>query len=110
MLGIVPWKGAQLGHNRDLDKPIWSKVFKNRMFRELPPSMRTRLSLTSLTMGLTMRGYCPSFGTKSWWSLRSKVMGTSDHLCYLGVVGETDMTSRAVSFYFLLDSYESGPP
>jgi hypothetical protein len=67
--GTIPWKGARLGHNRDLDNPIWSKVFKNEMFRELPPSMRTRLRLTSLTMGLTMRGYCLGFGTKSGWSL-----------------------------------------
>jgi hypothetical protein len=79
-------------------------------FRKLPPSMRTRLSLTSLMMGLTMRGYRPGFGTKFRWSLWSKVMGTSDHLRYSGVAGETVMTSRVVSFYFLIDSYESGPP
>jgi hypothetical protein len=108
-LATMPWIGARLGHNRDLDNPIWSKVFKNRMFRQLPPLTRTRLSLTFLTMGLTMRGYHPGFGTKSGWSLRSKVMGTSDHLKYSGLAGETTMTSRAVSFYFLLDSYELGP-
>jgi hypothetical protein len=34
--GTMPWKGAQLGCSSDLDKPIWSKVLKNRMFRELP--------------------------------------------------------------------------
>jgi hypothetical protein len=39
-----------------------------------------------------------------------KMMGTSDHLRYFGVVGENVMTSQAVSFCFLLDSYESGPP
>jgi hypothetical protein len=72
--------------------------------------MGTQLSLTSLTMGLTIRGYRPGFGIKSRWSLRSKVMGTSDYFRYSGVVGETAMTSRAVSFYFLLDSYDSGPP
>jgi hypothetical protein len=106
----MPWKGAQLGHNKDLNNPIWSKVFKNRMFRELPPLTWTRLGLTCLTMGLTMRGYCPSFGTKSRWSLWSKAMGTSDHLRYSKVVSETAMTSRAVSFCFLLDSCESRPP
>jgi hypothetical protein len=72
--------------------------------------MRTRLSLTYLTMGLTMRGYSPGFGTKFGWSLRSKVMGTSDHLRYPGASGDTAMTTQAVSFYFLLYSYESGPP
>jgi hypothetical protein len=51
----MPWKGARLEHSKDLDKPIWMKVIKNRMFSELPPSTRTPLSLTSLTMGLTMR-------------------------------------------------------
>jgi hypothetical protein len=61
-------------------------------------------------MGLTMRVYRPGFGTKSEWSLRLKVMGTSDHLRHSGVVGETVMTTRAVSFYFLLDSYETGSP
>jgi hypothetical protein len=101
---LPPWKGVQLGHIRDLDNPIWSKVFKNRMFRELPPSTSTQLSLTSLMMGLTMRGCRPSFSTKSGWLLRSKVMGTSYHLRYSGVAGETAMTSRAVSFCFLLDS------
>jgi hypothetical protein len=80
------------------------------MFRELPPSMRTRLSLTSLMMGLTMRGYHLDFGTKSGWSLWSKVMGTSDHLRYSGVADDSAMTSQAVSFCFLLDSYDSGPP
>jgi hypothetical protein len=99
-----------MGHNRDLDNTIWEKVFKNRMFRELPPSTRTQLSFTSLTMGLTMRGYRPGFGTKFDWSLQSKVIGTSDHFRYLGVVGETTMTSWAMSFYFLLDSYDSNPP
>jgi hypothetical protein len=77
-------KGARLGRSRDLGNPIWSKVFKKRIFRELPPSMMTWLSLTYLMMGLTMRGYRPSFGTESGWSLRSKVMVISDHLRYSG--------------------------
>jgi hypothetical protein len=51
-----------------------------------------------------MRGCCPSFDTKSGWSLWSKVIGTSDHFRYSGVAGETAMTSRAMSFYFHLDS------
>jgi hypothetical protein len=51
-----------------------------------------------------MRRYHPGFGTKSEWSLRSKVMGTSDHLRYSGVAGEIVMTSRAVNFCFRLDS------
>jgi hypothetical protein len=71
---------------------------------------RTRLSFMSLTMGLTIRGYHPGFGTKSGWSLRSKVMETLSHLTYSGVVGETTITSRAMSFCFLLDSHELGPP
>jgi hypothetical protein len=103
-LETMPWKGARLGHSRDLDNPIWLKVFRNRMFKELPPSMRTRLSLTSLMMGQTMRGYRPGFGTKTGWSLRLKVMGTSDHFRYSRVMGETAMTSRTMSFYFCLDS------
>jgi hypothetical protein len=106
----MSWKGAQLGRSRDLDNPIWSKVFKNRIFMELPPSTRTRLRFTSLTMELTMRGYRLGFGTKSRWSLRSKVMGTLDHFSYSGVAGETAMISWAMSFYFLLDLYDSGPP
>jgi hypothetical protein len=89
----MPWKGSRLGHNIDLDNRIRSKVFRNRMFRELAPSMRTQLSLTSLMMGQTMRGYNAVFGTKSRWSLRSKVMGTLDHLRYSGVEGETVVTS-----------------
>jgi hypothetical protein len=87
--GTMPWKGAQLGCRSDLDNPIRSNVFKNRIFRELPPLTRSQLSLASLTMGLTMRGYRPGFGTKSRWSLRSKVMGTSDRLSYSGAVGQT---------------------
>jgi hypothetical protein len=51
-----------------------------------------------------MRGYHPNFGIMSGWSLRSKVMRTSDHLRYSGLAGETAMTSRAVSFCFRLDS------
>jgi hypothetical protein len=52
----------------------------------------------------------PGFGTMSGWSLQSKVMGTSNHLRCSRVASETVMTSRAVSFCFLFDSYESGPP
>jgi hypothetical protein len=77
--------------------------------RELPPYTSTQLSLTSFMMGQTTRGYHPSFGIKSGWSPRSKIMGTSDHLRYSRVAGLTAMTSRAVSFCFLVGSYESGP-
>jgi hypothetical protein len=35
-------------------------------------------------------------------------MLTSDHFRYFGVDDPTAMTSQVVSFYFLLDSYESG--
>jgi hypothetical protein len=100
----MPWNEARLGRSADLDKPIWLNVFKNRMFRELPPLIRTQLSFTSFTMWLMMRGYHLSFGTKSRWSLPLKVMGTSHHFRYSGVVDETSMTSRVVSFCFLLDS------
>jgi hypothetical protein len=74
------------------------------MSRELPPSTRTRLTLTSLMIGQSMKGYHPDVWTMSGWSLQSKVMGTLHHLRYSGVVGETAMTSRAVSFCFYLDS------
>jgi hypothetical protein len=96
----ILWKGARVKSSTHLDNPIWLKVFKNRIFRELPPSTRTRLSFTSLTMGLTIRGYRPDFWMKSRWSLRSKVMEISDHFRYSRVVGETAMISRAVSFCF----------
>jgi hypothetical protein len=66
--------------------------------------MKTQLSFSSLMMGQTMRGNCPGLGKKSVWSLRPKVMGTSDHLRYTGLAGETAMTSRAVSFCFRLKS------
>jgi hypothetical protein len=102
--GTIPWKGARLGCSANLYNPIWWKVIKNRIFRELPPSTRTQLSLTSLTMRLTIKGYRPGFGIKSGWSLRLKVMGTLDHFRYSRVVGGTTMTSRVVSFCFLLDS------
>jgi hypothetical protein len=103
-LGTILWKGARLGHSAHLDNPIWLKVFKNRMFRELPPSIRTRLSLMSLMMELTIRGYGPDFVIKSGWSLQSKVMETSSHFRYSGVAGDTAMTSWVVSFCFLLES------
>jgi hypothetical protein len=90
----MSWMGSRLGCSRDLDNPIWLNVFRNIMFRELPPSMRTRLSLTSLMMWLTIIGYRPGFGMMSKCSLWSKVMGASEHLRYSGVVGETAMTSR----------------
>jgi hypothetical protein len=87
--GTIPWKGARLGCRRNLENPIWSKVFRKRRLRELPPSTSTLLSLTSFTMGQTIRGYCPYIGIKSGWSPRSKVMGTSDHLKSSGG-GESD--------------------
>jgi hypothetical protein len=55
--GTFSWKGARLTRSTDLESSIWSKVFKNRMFRELPPSTRFRFSLTSLMMGVTISGY-----------------------------------------------------
>jgi hypothetical protein len=87
---------SPMERSADLDSSIWLNVFKNNMFRELSPLTRTQLSLTSLTMGLTIRGYRPSFGIKSGWSLRSKVMGTSYHFGYPGVAGETAKTSWVV--------------
>jgi hypothetical protein len=45
-----------------------------------------------------MRGYRHDFGIKSGWSLRLKVMGTLDHLRYLGVADETAMTSRTIKY------------
>src|SRR6266508_1058828 len=46
----------------------------------------------------------------SGWSARPKEIGASDHLRYLGVAGITALISRAVSFFFHLDSYASDPP
>jgi hypothetical protein len=65
------------------------------MFRELPPSMRR--------MGLMIEGYRPSFRMKFGCSLRSKVIGTSDHFRYSGMVGPIAMTFQVVCFCFLLD-------
>jgi hypothetical protein len=48
-----------------------------------------------------MRGYRPDFGKKFGWSLRSKVMGTSDHFRYSEVAGETAMTSWAEFLFHL---------
>jgi hypothetical protein len=98
VLGTIPWKGARLGCRRDLDNPIWSKVFRKKRLRELPPSTSTLLSLTSFMMEQTTRGYCPGFGIKSGWSPWSKVMGILDHLRYSGVAGLTTKTSQAVRF------------
>jgi hypothetical protein len=42
---FIEW--SPLERSIDLDSPIWSNVFKNSMFREPPPSTRTRLILTS---------------------------------------------------------------
>jgi hypothetical protein len=74
------------------------------MFSELPPSMRTQLSLTFFKIELTMRGYQPDLGMKFRWSIGSKVIRTSYHFKYSGVADPTSRTSRAVSFSFLLDS------
>jgi hypothetical protein len=70
------------------------------MFSVVPPSMRT--------MGLTIEGYRPSFRMKFGWSLQSKVIGTSDHFRYSGMVGPIAMTFRVVSFCFLHDYYVLG--
>jgi hypothetical protein len=39
--GAIPWKGAQLRRGRDLDNPIWLKVFRKTRLRELPPFTST---------------------------------------------------------------------
>jgi hypothetical protein len=107
-LGTIPRKGTLQDCSAILGRPIWSIVFRNRMLIELPPSTRTRLILLSLMMGLMIRGYRPDVGMKSGPSLRLTVMDTSDHFRYSGLAGPTVMTSRAVSFYFLLDSHGLG--
>jgi hypothetical protein len=99
--GTIPWKGARLVCRMDLDSPIWSKVFRKRMLRELLPSTSTQLSLTSFTMGHTTRGNCHVFVIKSRWSPRSKVMGTLDHLRYWGVGGRFDRHDL-LSYEFLV--------
>jgi hypothetical protein len=96
-------------HKRDLDIPIWSKVFRKRRLRELPPSTRTQLSLTSFTMGQTTSGYCPNFGIKSRWSLQSKVMGTSDHLRYSGGGGADRHDLPGYEFLLPLGFIRVGP-
>ena len=60
--GITPWKVEEQGSNSAYENPIWSYVFKNRMLSELPPSTRTRLSATSLMLGVTNSRYLPGFG------------------------------------------------
>jgi hypothetical protein len=50
----TPWKGGLLGLTGDLGRPIWSNIFTKTMFRELPLSMSTWLSSTSLIIRLTI--------------------------------------------------------
>jgi hypothetical protein len=38
-LGTTPSKVVLLGRNADLGRPIWSNVFRNKMFSELPPGV-----------------------------------------------------------------------
>jgi hypothetical protein len=81
------------GAQKRSKQPYLVKSLQKRRSRELLPSTSTRLSLMSFTMGQTTRGYIPGFGIKYVCSPRSKVMETSDHISYSGVVGLTTMTS-----------------
>jgi hypothetical protein len=104
-------EGAQLGCSRDLDNPIWSKVFENKIYIQGSTDIdEDSVELDILDNGANYEKIPPWRWQKVGVALWSKVIGTSDHLRYLGVAGETAMTSWAMSFCFLLDSYDSGPP
>jgi hypothetical protein len=53
-------------HSKDLDNSIWSKVFRNRMFRELPPLARTRFELDILDPGANYERIPPRLWHKVW--------------------------------------------
>jgi hypothetical protein len=68
------------------------------------------IELNVLHDGADYQGIPPQLWYKVWVVATVKGNGDLRLSKVLGVAGLTAMTSRAVSFFFLLVSYESGPP
>ena len=76
-----------IGRIRNRLKPMVLSISAYMMLRPLPPSISTLVSRFVPTIGLTISGYLPSYGTLSGWSVRSKVMADSDHRRKVGAAG-----------------------
>jgi hypothetical protein len=77
---------------------IFFKVLVKRTLSSLPPSMSTLLSLEPATTGFRTSQNRPGSEKLVHWSVREKVMGTSDHLRGVGTSGSMFKTSRRVAF------------
>jgi hypothetical protein len=69
-----------------------------RMLSPLLPLMSTLLSLEPATTGFRTSGKRPGSEKLVHWSVREKVMGTSDHLRGVGTAGSMFKTSRRMAF------------
>jgi hypothetical protein len=77
---------------------IFFKVLVKRTLSLLLPSMSTLLSLDPATVGFRTSGKCLGSEKLVHWSVREKVMGTSDHLRGVDANGSMLKTYRRVAF------------
>jgi hypothetical protein len=80
----VPWKGARLGHNKDLDNPIWSKIFWNKMWWGATSIDKDSVELDILDDGANYERILPWLWHKVWVALKVLEGGGWDRLDLLG--------------------------
>jgi hypothetical protein len=106
----IPWKGARLGHRRDLDNPIWSKVFRKKEVEGAASIHQHFVELDVFYDGADYEGTPP----RLWYKVQVVAVVESNGdlrpSMVLGGGGTDRKTSRTVSFCFLLASYEWRPP
>ena len=86
----------------DIGMPIPRRVSAYKMFKPLPPSIKTLVSRVPPTTGSTTNTCLPGVATRGGWLDWSNVMGVFDHFKYVVIVGATMFTSMLMTFSRLL--------
>jgi hypothetical protein len=76
----------------------------------LAPSIKILWIRLDLNKRATISGQAPGCGTWSGWSLRSKVIGTSNNFRYDSIVDSVLKTSHRISFSRRLEGRAGDPP
>ena len=87
--GTMPWKAYFTGFTFDLGICMSSNAPANKIFKELPPSIKTRLTLQLLIVGSTTIGNLPGRVEGMGQSSLLKEITVSDHLDGLVVIGDS---------------------
>ena len=85
---------TEFGHRM----PIPRRVSAYKVFKPLPPSIKTLVSRVPPMTGSTTNACLLGVATRGGWSDWSNVMGVFDHFKYVVVAGATMFTSLLMTF------------